>query len=99
MQSDVEAMARFNAGGIGIKLSYDDPAESPSEEIKQILKEGDDKREFHLPQRSEQWRKRIGKDANPRDGRRHPPGRRAVSRGHRQLDEPRGAAAGGAGTG
>jgi hypothetical protein len=33
-----------NADGLGIKLSYDDPNARPSDAVKQILKEGDEKR-------------------------------------------------------
>lgn len=56
-----------NAGGIGIQLSYDDPKERPSEEVKQILKEGDDQRPgFTYRGDLKQWRKRIGHDADPR---------------------------------
>jgi hypothetical protein len=63
----VELIDDGNAGGIGIKLSYDDPAERPSDEIKQILKEGDDKRPgFTYRGDLKQWRKRVGKDADPR---------------------------------
>ena len=63
----VELIDDGNSGGIGIKLSYDDPAERPSEEIKQILKEGDDKRPgFTYNRDLRQWRKRIGRDADPR---------------------------------
>ncbi len=56
-----------NAGGIGIQLAYDDPKERPSDEVKQILKEGDDKRPgFAYRGDLKQWRKRIGHDADPR---------------------------------
>lgn len=56
-----------NAGGVGIKLTYDDPAERPSEAVKQILKEGDEKRPgFTYRGDLKEWRKRIGADADPR---------------------------------
>lgn len=63
----VELIDDGNAGGIGIKLSYDDPKERPSAEIKQILKEGDEKRPgFTYRGDLRQWRKRVGKDADAR---------------------------------
>jgi len=40
----VELIDDGNTGGVGIKLSYDDPSERPSDAVKQILKDGDDKR-------------------------------------------------------
>jgi hypothetical protein len=63
----VELIDDFNAGGVGIKLTYDDPAERPSEEVKQILKAP----EGNYPGLTfmgaiKQWRKRIGGDAEPR---------------------------------
>jgi hypothetical protein len=63
----VELIDDGNAAGLGIKLSYDDPKERPSEEIKQILKEGDEKRPgFSYRGDLKQWRKRVGSDADPR---------------------------------
>jgi hypothetical protein len=56
-----------NAGGVGIKLSYDDPAERPSDKVKEILKEGDEKRPGFTYQGARKlWHKRIGADADPR---------------------------------
>jgi hypothetical protein len=57
-----------NAGGVGIKLSYDDGAERPSEEVKQILKAEEGKRTgFRFDGQKKQWRKRFpdGRDADP----------------------------------
>jgi hypothetical protein len=63
----VELIDDLNAGGLGIKLSFDDPAERPSEEVKQLLKDGDDQRPgFGYRGDLKQWRKRIGTDADPR---------------------------------
>lgn len=63
----VELIDDGNAGGIGIKLSYDDPKERPSDEVKQILKEGDETRPgFTYRGELKQWRKRIGSDADPK---------------------------------
>jgi hypothetical protein len=63
----VELIDDGNAGGLGIKLTYDDPNERPSEAVKQILKEGDDQRPGYSYHRElKQWRKRIGRDADPR---------------------------------
>jgi hypothetical protein len=63
----VELIDDGNAAGVGIKLTYDDPAERPSEEVKQILKAP----EGNYPGLSftsavKQWRKRIGSDAEPK---------------------------------
>lgn len=57
-----------NAGGIGIKLSYDSPTERPSDEVKQILKEEEGKRTgFRFDGQKMQWRKRFpdGRDVDP----------------------------------
>lgn len=63
----VEMIDDGNAAGLGIQLSFDDPAERPSETVKQILKEGDDQRPgFGYRGDLKQWRKRIGADADPR---------------------------------
>lgn len=63
----VELIDDGNAGGVGIKLSYDDPADRPSDAVKQILKEGDDKRPGFTYQGGRKlWHKRIGADADPR---------------------------------
>jgi hypothetical protein len=63
----VELIDDFNSGGVGIKLGFDDPAERPSDEVKQILREGDDRRPgFAYQGDRKQWRKRIGADADPR---------------------------------
>jgi hypothetical protein len=63
----VELIDDSNVGGLGIKLTYDNPAERPSDEVKQILKEGDGQRPgFTYRGDLKQWRKRIGSDADPR---------------------------------
>src|SRR5438128_677924 len=63
----VELIDDGNASGIGIKLSYDDPAERPSDAVKQILKGGDEKRPgFMYRGDLKQWRKRVGSDTDPR---------------------------------
>jgi hypothetical protein len=63
----VELIDDGNPGGVGIKLTYDDPAERPSDAVKQILKEGDEKRPgFMYRGDLKQWRKRIGAEADPR---------------------------------
>jgi hypothetical protein len=62
----IELIDDGNAGGLGIKFTYDDPAERPSDEVKQILKDGDEQRPGFSYQGSlKQWRKRIGADAGP----------------------------------
>jgi hypothetical protein len=63
----VELIDDGNAGGVGIKLTYDDPAERPSEPVKEILKAP----EGNYPGPSfagaiKQWRKKIGSDADPK---------------------------------
>src|SRR5947209_9388160 len=63
----VELIDDLNAGGVGIKLTYDDPAERPSEAVKEILKAP----EGNYPGLSfagavKQWRKKIGSDAEPK---------------------------------
>jgi hypothetical protein len=63
----VELIDDLNDGGLGIRLGFDDPAERPSEEVKQLLKEGDEQRPgFGYRGDLKQWRKRIGTDADPR---------------------------------
>ena len=63
----VELIEDGNAGGVGIKLTYDDPAERPSDAVKQILKEGDEQRPgFAYRGDLKQWRKRVGSDADPK---------------------------------
>lgn len=64
----VEMIDDGNAGGVGIKLTYDDPAERPSEDVKQIIKAP---AEGNYPGLSftasiKQWRKKIGADADPK---------------------------------
>jgi hypothetical protein len=63
----VELIDDGNAGGLGIKLTYDDPAERPSEEVKQILKAPDGNYHgFGFAGAIKQWRKAIGRDAEPK---------------------------------
>jgi hypothetical protein len=63
----VELIDDGNAGGVGIKLTYDDPTERPSDAVKQILKKGDEQRPgFAYRGDLQQWRKRIGSNADPR---------------------------------
>lgn len=64
----VEMIDDGNSGGVGIKLTYDDPAERPSEDVKQIIKAP---AEGNYPGLSftasiKQWRKKIGADADPK---------------------------------
>lgn len=63
----VELIDDYNTGGVGIQLTYNDPAERPSEEVKQILKtpQGNYAGLKYQHERK-QWRKRIGADAEPK---------------------------------